>query len=251
MWSTFSSVLLDQVQRHAASAVVLTGFVTAMAYIRSPRAKAFVYSMPVPFSCAYVATRLPINATHLTGLLLVMGYNWLVYVLRAKAGIPLLLAIALSGGAYFGGAMALRPLAHSSLVPVALVILATWAAAMFFYRGRREPEHRSRTAWYLKAPLIFAIAMGVYNATGLLAGGVGMFPYAGVFASYEMRHSLRTLAGQFTLNALGLLGCLLTIWATEGRLSQPLPLLLGWVPVLVWAALARQFALGRPAAADQ
>jgi hypothetical protein len=89
----------------------------------------------------------------------------------------------------------------------------------------------------VKAPLIFAIAIGVYNATGLLAGGVGMFPYAGIFASYETRHSLRTLAGQFTLHVPGLLMCLLTIAATESRLPAPVPLLLGWVPVVGWAII--------------
>jgi hypothetical protein len=77
-------ILLDQVRHHVPSALVLTAFVTTLAYVRSPRAKALIYSLPVPFSCAYLATRLPINATHLTGLALVVGYNWAVYLLRAR-----------------------------------------------------------------------------------------------------------------------------------------------------------------------
>ena len=68
---TLPHILLDQLQHHVPSALVLTAFVTIMAYVRSLRAKALIYSLPVPFSCAYMATQLPINATHLTGLALV------------------------------------------------------------------------------------------------------------------------------------------------------------------------------------
>jgi len=237
--------LLDQVQHTVPPAIVLTCFVISMAYVRSPRAKALIYSMPVPFSCAYVATRMPINATHLSGLLLVVGYNWAVYVLRAKAKLPLIPVIVTAAAGYFLVAMALRPLAGVSLVWMAGLVLVPAVVTVLWYRPCPEPDHRSRTPWYVKAPLIFAIAMGVYNATGLLAGGVGMFPYAGVFASYETRHSLRTLAGQFTLHVPGLLMCLLTIAATEGHLRAPLPLLLGWVPVLGWAAVVQRSGWGK------
>jgi hypothetical protein len=239
-----SDFLLDQAQRHGAPAAVLTAFVIAMAYVRAPRGKALIYSLPVPFSCAYLATGLAINATHISGLMLVVGYNWLVYVL-ARARVPLVGAIVVSAGAYFGAAMALRPLAAVSLWWLAGAGLVGWVVALAAYRGREQPAHRSRTAWYVKAPLIFAIAMSVYNATELLAGGVGMFPYAGIFASYESRHSLRTLAGQFTLNALGLLMCLLTIHMAEGRVPAPVPLILGWVPVLGWAGVVRMMELGK------
>lgn len=101
--------------------------------------------------------------------------------------------------------------------------------------------------WYLKAPLILAVAIGIYNATGLLAGGVGMFPYAGIFASYETRHSLRTLAGHFTYHLPGLLMCLLTIAATENHFAAPLPLLLGWATRIGLGGGGTLAAFGAPA----
>ncbi len=240
---TIPTFLLDQARHHALPASVLTAFVISIAYVHRPRAKAFIYSLPVPFSCAYLATHLPINATHLTGLLLVVGYNWLVYLL-VRAKFPLVPAILFAAGAYFGGAVLLRPLAAVSLWWIAAAALPAWLLALATYRPRSEPGHRSRTPWFIKAPLIFTIAIAVYNATTLLAGGVGMFPYAGIFASYESRHSLRTLAGQFTLNALGLLACLLTIHLAEGRIPAPWPLALGWLPVLAWAAVVRRMKMG-------
>lgn len=245
----FGNFLLEQLHRHGLPAAVLTVFVIAIAYVRSPRAKALIYSLPVPFSCAYIASGLPVNATHIAGLILVVGYNWLVYLL-CRARVPLLVAIVLSAAAYFAGAMALRPLASVSLWWIAGIAAVGWLATFIKYRAEAGQDHRSRTPWYVKAPLIFALAMAVFNATDLLAGGVGMFPYAGMFTSYEMRHSLRTLAGQFTINALGLLACLVTIHiAEQAGLPAPLPLVLGWMPVLIWAAVVQALKLGRVRAA--
>lgn len=234
-----------QLHRTVPSAVVLTGFVVAIAYARSQRLKALIYSMPVPFSCAYLATGLQINPTHITGLIMVMCYNWAVYLLHIRLKLPLLLAIAVSAGGYFLGGMALRPLAMAPIWTVVLAAVVAWLVNWFCYRPMPQPEHRSRTPWFFKAPLIFALAMVIYNATQFLAGAVGTFPYAGVFTSYEMRHSLRTLAGQFAINALGILLCMVTIALTEPHLPEPWPLIVGWLPVLMWAALVHSLRLGR------
>lgn len=238
--------LTAQLHHTLPSALVLTAFVIAIAYVRSPRAKALIYSLPVPFSCAYLATRLPLNATYLTGLILVVGYNWAVYLLCLKARLPILLAIAIAALGYFAGGMLLRPMIAVPIGWVAGAFLIGWLMNLRLYHARAQPEHRSRTAWWLKAPAIFAIALAIYNTTQLLAGAVGTFPYAGVFTSYEMRHSLRTLAGQFTINALGILLCMLVIAAAEPHLPSPWPLLLGWLPVLAWAGLVHRLGLGRP-----
>jgi hypothetical protein len=237
---------IDQAQRTVPSAVVLTAFVCAIAYVRSSRLKALIYSMPVPFTCAYLATALPINATYLAGLILVVGYNWAVCWLHIKLRVPLLVAIVASALAYFASGMQLRPIAGVPVWWIGAIGVVGWLLNLWLYRPAMQPDHRGRTPWWLKAPLIFVIAMAIYNATKLLAGAVGTFPYAGVFTSYEMRHSLRTLAGQFTINALGILSCMLIIAAPETRLPAPWPLLLGWVPVLAWAGIVHWFGIGRP-----
>lgn len=229
-----------QWRSHLPSAVVLTAFVLAIAYVRSSRIKALIYSLPVPFSCAYLATGMRINATHVTGLALVVGYNWAVYLLVEKVRLPLLAAIALAAGAYVGGAVLCRPMAERGPWVAAGVWLVGWGVAMACYRRGEETDHRSRSPWWLKAPAIFLIAMAVYNATGLLAGAVGTFPYAGVFASYEMRHSLRSLAGRFTVNSVGILGCLLTIALVERHCPPAVALGLGWIPVMVNAYCGRR-----------
>lgn len=236
---------LQQVQQTIPSALVLTAFVIAIAYVRSSRIKALIYSLPVPFTCAYLATRLPMNATYLTGLILVVGYNWVVYVLHIKLRVPLMIAIVMSAGGYFVSGMLLRPIVGVSIWYVAGIGVVGWLANLRLYRPEMQPDHRGRTAWWVKAPLIFGIAMAIYNATQFLAGAVGTFPYAGVFTSYEMRHSLRTLAGQFTINAMGIMLCMLVIAATEKHLASPWPLVLGWIPVLAWMGFVHWMGIGR------
>lgn len=227
------------------SALVLTAFVIAIAYVRSTRLKAFIYSLPIPFTCAYLATRLPMNATYVTGLILVVGYNWLVYLLHIKLRVPLLITIVASAVAYSVSGMLLRPMVTVPIWYVAIIGVAGWVLNLRLYRPTAQPDHRSKTPWWMKAPLIFTIAMLVYNATHLLAGAVGTFPYAGVFTSYEMRHSLRTLAGQFTINALGILLCMLVIAVTAPYLASPWPIVLGWMPMLGWTALVHWLEIGR------
>lgn len=239
--------LTDQLRNNVPSALVLCFFVTAIACVRSPRLKALIYSLPVPFTCAYVATGVPMNATHITGLILIVTYNWLVWFLRTKANWPLQLAIPASVGVYITGSILARPLAGTPLIWVALIFLAIWTLNALLYRARPEPHHRGRTPVYLKIPMVFVISMIIYNATRLLAGAVNTFPYAGIFTSYESRHSLRTLAGQFTINILGLLLCILTIAATENRFPAPIPLLLGWIPVILWILTVRRLGLGQVA----
>lgn len=227
------------------SALVLTAFVISIAYVRSTRLKAFIYSLPIPFTCAYLATRLPMNTTYVTGLILVVGYNWLVYVLHIKLRVPLLVTIVMSAVTYSVSGMLLRPLVMVPIWYAAAIAVAGWVLNLRFYQPTVQPDHRSRTPWWVKAPLIFAIAMMIYNATHLLAGAVGTFPYAGVFTSYEMRHSLRTLAGQFTINALGILLCMLVIAVAEPHVASPWPLVLGWIPMLGWTAVVHWMGIGK------
>ena len=227
------------------AALVLTAFVIAIAYVRSSRLKTFIYSLPIPFTCAYLATRLPMNATYVTGLILVVGYNWLVYVLHIRLRVPLLVSIVSSAVAYSLSGMLLRPVAGVPIWYVAAIGVAGWVLNLRLYRPSAQPDHRSKTPWWVKAPMIFGIAMVIYNATQLLAGAVGTFPYAGVFTSYEMRHSLRTLAGQFTINAMGILLCMLVIAVTQTHLASPWPVVLGWVPMLGWTGLVHWLGIGR------
>jgi hypothetical protein len=239
-----------QAPLHAVFALVLAGFVSAIAYLHNPRLKALVYSMPVPFTCAYLATGMPINATHLLGVALIIAYNWVVYFAHTRWRLPLGVAISVSVAVYVGGAALFCSLSHVSLLWVVGPIALAWLLVVVAYRPHEEPWHRDAMPWWLKLPLVFTLGMAMYSSTALLAGAVSTFPYAGVFTSYEMRRSLRTLAGQFTINAFGYLMAMILISRLERYPGDLRALLAGWGIFLAWVGMIYWTGWGRPDPAE-
>ncbi len=239
--------MLESLQQYVPAAAALAVFVTTIAYLHHPRAKALVYSLPVPFTCGYLATRMPINATHLTGLMLVIGYNWLVYLLHRRAKLQLVYAVPVSALSYVALAAAVRPLRTVSPLWIAALFVALWLLHVATYRPAHEPGGRSTTPWWLKMPIVFGVGLVMYASTSTLLGAVTTFPYAGVFTSFEMRQSLRTLAAQFTINAVGIILMMVTIWALEPRWPGPWPLLAGWGVLLLTVTMIYRLGLGRAA----
>lgn len=235
-------------------AIILTVFVTSIAYVRSNRAKLLIFSMPVPFSCSYLQSGLAISNTHLTGMVLVTLYHWLVFLVVRRFRGPLAIGIALGAAGYLASAWFV---AHSPrlegvrampFLALAGVLLALWILGVALYKPQTEPGHRSFAPWYIKSPVIFLISLLIFAATPLLAGGVTTFPYAGVFTSYEMRRSLRTLAGQYTINNLSFLLMFVAIWALEQNHAPRLAALAGgWIVLSLTLAAVYRVGMG-PAA---
>ena len=240
------TALVHQAASDGVFAAVLAAFVSSIAYLHRPRLKALVYSLPVPFTCAYLATRMPVNATHVSGLALVVLYNCLLYVLRRKLHINLFLSIAIGVGIYIGGGILFRLLARTPIGWTATVFLLAWIVLLGAYRPIHEPGHRSPSPWWLKAPLVFVLSLIIYRLTGLLGGGVVTFPYAGVFTSYEMRHSLRTLAGQFAVNSLAIWSLIVTIALLQNHWPHPWPLVSGLAICLLVLGVIHGLKLGEP-----
>ncbi len=229
------------------SALVLTAFVTTIASIRTPRVKVLVFAMPVPFTCAYLATgSIPVNATHLAGLFFAVLYHWIVFGVREWLKAPLSVGIATGVSFFLAAASLARPLADWPFWPLAIVWLAAYLVAARSMRGVDEPGHRSTAPWQVKAPSIFSIALVVYVLRDLLAGAVTTFPYAGVFTSYEMRKSLHTLAVQFTINVISIASMIGCMYATQNHLSGYWPLVAGWVAVFISLGLIYGFGIGKP-----
>lgn len=247
------SALLDFFHRHlhdyVPAAAVLALFVTAIAKAHAPRVKVLVFSLPIPFTCAYLATGMPINATHIAGLVLTVGYHWGVYFIRKVAPLPV--AIAASVLTFIALAALLRPLATLPVAGVTAVVFVIWLVAIRFYRATDEPGHRSTAPWWLKLPVVFCVAMVIFSLTGLLAGAVTTFPYAGVFTSYEMRKSLRTLAGQFTINVIAFVLMVATVWFVDQLdiLPHPWELAPAWVVMMLTIATIYRLRLGSVATA--
>lgn len=253
--------LIDEAPRLIISAGTLTLFVTTFAYLSNPRAKALILAFPIPFTCAYLGSGTMVNggyalpridSTHLFSLLVMVFYHWIVYWTRVRWRWPLGVSMAVGVTWFISVAAITRPWINSVTHPLAIgvALIVIWIVFVRFHRGTSEPGYRSITPWWIKAPAVFCIGLCLFNATALLGGAVTTFPYAGTFASYELRYSLRTLAGQLAINCIALIAMMLTIWGTQSHFEPDSlwPLIIGWVAALMVVAVVFSRNFGGPRA---
>lgn len=238
--------ILEIITANLLNAVVLTVFVCGLAYLHSPRVKMVLFAMPVPFTCAFLASRMPINASHCSAFILVTAYHWLVLLLHQRWRVPLLPAIVISALCYIVCGAVLKPTMHLNFLALLALAGVLWLVGVWLYKPVVEPGFRSPTPIWLKAPLIFVIGISIYSLSSLMAGAVVSFPYAGVFTSWEMRRSLRTLAGQYMVNNLSGLAMLLAMWLVQDHTGTLGTLAVGWVAMLSVLGAIYWFELGKP-----
>lgn len=230
------------------SAAAMSLSIIAVAYVRHPWYKALILTLPIPFTCAYVTSGLPVGPMHMFGLIVSVAYHWLVYLLVRGLRLPLLAAIVIAALGYIALNAGLRPwVAPLPFLALVVAEAVVFAVGVWRYRPGQERLHRSATRWWVKLPVIFALALSVFGLTGVLGGAVTTFPYAGVFASYELRHSLRLLAGQYTVNVVAIAAMIAVMWGVQGA-EVPAwgALALGWLTVLVCGAALWFLRLGMP-----
>jgi len=228
--------------------VVVSAMATAMAYIRKPVLKAAIYLVPLPFTAAAISAGFEVEVTHALGVLLIPTFIWTVRWLHLKGGLPVVVADVVGAGAYCAAGWTLvRVVPRSDLSFWAVVGLSV-ASGLVLGRvvpNRQETAHRTSLPVALKVPLGVVVVLCLVALKGALRGVMTTFPYVGVFAVYEARHSLWTL-GRASSRLLILLPVLLIAtklmqhWVGLGW-----ALALGWLAYLV--ALPLVFPEGRSA----
>lgn len=213
---------------------------TVVAYVRAPRLKALVYSVPLPFSIANIALGAPVGTAHVVGLLNLLLYINLVRWLHQSLRLPIVPSIVASALAYTGIAAVVNPIlpvtdasfwiAWSATIGVGVVLQLVTG-------HRDEPGHRSPLPVPVKAGIIAGVIVTLVLLKKVLGGFMATFPMVGVVGAYEARHSLWTLSRSGPAIVLGL-----------GSMAGAMRLLqsrAGWdvapsvvVGFLVWAAVA-------------
>ena len=62
---------------------------TALAYVPHPRWKAFLLTLPVPFTLASLSVGQPLDSTNVVALLLLLAYTYGVYCLHVRCRVPM------------------------------------------------------------------------------------------------------------------------------------------------------------------
>lgn len=208
---------------------------TSIAYLHAPRAKALVYSLPIPFSLATLAVGAGIDATNVVGMILTLGYTHAVNQLYNRLRVPIVLSIVLSGLAYGLAGWALAPVLPKTDAMYWGSLAAAFVIALVLFLTtphRPEPGHRSPLPVWVKFLCIFVVIAGLVVVKSALQGFVTMFPMVGLIAAYEARTCLRTICRQVPVLMLGMIPMLAILRLAQGPLGLPPALLLGWAAYL-------------------
>lgn len=204
---------------------------TALAYVYQPKWKAFIWSLPVPFTMASLAMNRPVDATNVLGLVLLTAFAHAVRIFYQHARLPIVPSILLALGGYCligWQAAQIVPRSEAAFWISCVFALCVSAAVLKLFPARREPGHRSPLPVYLKLPAIIGVttlAMFIKNG---LQGFTSVFPMVGVIAAYETRNSLWTTCRQVPLFSFAMVPMMATVHLMQAPLGLPRALLVSW-----------------------
>lgn len=218
--------------------LVVTAQSAGFAYLHSPRAKALLYAMPLPFSTGMIASGRSVDATHVSGMFVVWAMLWLAWWLHARRGVRILPTIGLCVA--FQAVLAALLLAVIPDAPrpwlffgLAMALVAANLVALAIPPGR-EAGHRSSLPFYVKIPAVFLLVAALVILKDRMRGFMPTFPFASIFAIYEARHSLHGLARRSPILSAGLMAVCMSFYvflpSATGNpaASYLLPLVIGW-----------------------
>ncbi len=217
-------------------AVVVSVQSTFLAYLHHPKWKAFLLSLPLPFTCAFLAVGRPIDATNIIGMFLLLAYTHGVRLLYQKMRIPIIPAIAIAAIGYclVGTWLARRVPPTPMLFWLGLAaVFATAVVLNGALLPREEPGHRTSLPVWVKMPIMIGVVAALMTIKSNLLGFTTMFPMVSIIASYEARHSMWTICRQIPLIMLMMGSMMTTMYLAQRHFTTGITLVLGWVVLIV------------------
>lgn len=216
-------------------ATVITASILLISSVSSPKLRAAIYSLPIPITILLIGTGGNVDVTYLVGLLLVLTFMTITWLLYTKLKIPILPAIILSAAAYVGLGTLNRFIVNVPFLVGYFIFVACWlvyiARPIKLHRKHyRKVQVNLRAKDYIiRGSVIFALAYSIIGIKGLIFGAAITFPFNGIFTVYVMREQLPVLITEQIRNFLALFTFFLAIWLLQPRVGLPLALAIGWI----------------------
>jgi hypothetical protein len=205
---------------------------TILAYLRQPRWKAFMLSLPVPFTLMALAAARPVDVTNALGLILLLLFTHGVRWLHSRLRVPIIPAIFLAALGYcvLGSlAVPLLPRTDAAFWMTWGLVIALGVYLLLSLPGRSEPDYRTQLPVWIKLPVIAVVVLVLILLRNSLQGFATVFPMVGVIAAYEARYSLWTMGRQIPVIMVSLGVLIATVYVFQGQWGLPLALLAGWM----------------------
>ncbi len=209
---------------------------TFAAYIPHPRWKAFILLTPIPFTFAVIALGQPIDATNMSGLLVMLVYTFAIKFLHRQCKIPIVWAIVLSALGYcvVGGILAtLIPKTDAAFLIAAVAVCTVAAILHSAMSCPLEPRQQSPLPVWQKFATIVAITTFVVILKSTLQGFMTVFPLMGIIVAYEARLSLYTVCRHIPVALLVMTPMITTCYVLQGHIGLVPALLASWVVYLI------------------
>lgn len=214
---------------------------TILAYLKQPRWKAFMLSLPVPFTLMTLAAGKPMDATNVMGLFLLLLFTHAVRLFHQRFHIPIVPSIILSALGY----CLLGSLAAPLLPKTGAAFWLSWAFVTFLgaclvitLPDKDEPEYKTQLPVWIKLPTIAGVVLFLILARNTLQGFATVFPMVGVIAAYESRYCLWTIGRQIPVIMVSIGAMMATTYLLQQHAGLPLALLASWgIFLLVFGSL--------------
>ena len=217
---------------------------TALAYMRHPKLKAQVLSLPIPFSIAFMAVGEPIGMANLLGLLFLILYFHGVRAGHVILKIPVSVSIFLAASGYVLAATLLAPVLPADERLFWLTAVGVMAVALLLHwmiPARAEPGHRSPMPVWAKTLVVLCVVVFLVLVKKWLRGFITCYPMVSIIGAYESRHSLMTMCRQMPILVFGTLPMMIAIHVLQPLAGAAVALAAGWTVYLgILTFLARR-----------
>lgn len=226
----------------------LLGVVTVMssllAWFRHPALKAFMLSLPLPFSCATLSLGRGVEVSNLAGLAVLLLFTFAVrhFYYRFKWPIvPVIAGCALAYCLLAGGLNRVLPRGEPVFWCVFAAVFVLGVVAFRRSPVVPEPNYRSPLPFWIKVPIIALVVLFLVVIKKQIGGFMTTFPMVGVISAYEARNSLYAASRQISLAAFAMAVMMAVIHVAQGPLMVRFPgsaglalaLAAGWTVYLV------------------
>ncbi len=220
---------MDDIFLNIISAIAIGLIIFTMSLLKRGHLKALVYSLPIPITIALVATNGHVNETNVIGLIILCLFLWATYW-QVNRNVNIYLADILASLGYIVVGYVAISYIKIPFFAISLVYLAAWLLFVLLYKHtvEKKAEAPAKIQPILKLPVVTLLAFVLLSLKSYLAGIVVTFPFSGVFAVVESRHTLRTLAAVFTRNSIAILGLFLVMHSLDS-INLGLRILIGWL----------------------
>jgi len=216
--------------------VVVSLQAAVLAYVYDPKWKAFILSLPVPFTVAILSVGRAVDATNVLGLTLLFLFTQGVRVLHIQLRVPIVPAIIAAALSYCVLGWQLALVVPRTATSFWASCAATMVLAILLLKAlphREEPGFRTPLPLYLKLPIITFVIVSIVLMKQALQGFMTVFPMVGIIGAYEARHSLWTMGRQMPVVMLTMTPVMIVCAVAQQPLGIVPALALSWVVLLL------------------